>query len=60
MSSEEHYIENVENAIRSLRLETKEKEVAMKAVGFNLNKLKSVNEGMYLDLLEKYKQALKK
>jgi len=60
MSCEEHYIENIENAIRSLRFGTKEKSEAMKSVGFNMNKLKSVNNGMYADLLEKYKQALKK
>ena len=59
MSSEEQYIKNVENAIRSIRLGTKDKKSAMESVGFNLNKLKSVNSGMYLDLLEKYKQALK-
>ena len=59
MSCEEAYIKNIENAIRSLRLGTKEKSEAMKAVGFNLNRLKSVNSGMYDDLLEKYKQALK-
>lgn len=60
MSGEEQYIKNVENAIRTLRLGTKEKQVAMKSAGFNLNKLKQVNEGLYLDYLEKYKQALKK
>ena len=59
MSSEENYIANIENAIRSLRLGTKEKSEAMKAVGFNLNRLKSVNIGMYSDYLEKYKQVLK-
>lgn len=59
MSSEEHYIKNTENAIRTLRLGTKDKSEAMKVVGFNLNKLKLVNEGMYLDLLDKYKDSLK-
>lgn len=59
MSSEEHYIKNTENAIRTIRLGTKDKSEAMKVVGFNLNKLKLVNEGMYLDLLDKYKDSLK-
>ena len=58
MSSEEQYIKNTENAIRSLRLGTKDKKEAMQSVGFNLSKLKSVNEGMYQDLLQKYKVAL--
>lgn len=58
MSAEDHYIKNVENAIRALRFKTKEKSVAMQSVGFNLNKLKEVNGGMYLELLEKYKNAL--
>ena len=59
MSSEDHYIKNTENAIRSLRLGTKDKKEAMQSVGFNLNKLKQVNEGMYQDLLQEYKLVLK-
>lgn len=58
MSSEEAYIKNTENAIRTLRLGTKDKSEAMKAVGFNLNKLKSCNIGMYDELLGKYKIVL--
>ena len=58
MSSEDHYIKNTENAIRTLKLGTKEKSEVMKTIGFNLNKLKSVNEGMYQDLLQKYKMVL--
>lgn len=58
MSSEDHYIKNTENAIRTLKLGTKDKAEAMKTVGFNLNKLKLVNEGMYSELLQKYKVAL--
>ena len=58
MSSEDHYIKNTENAIRTLKLGTKEKSEVMKTVGFNLSKLKSVNEGMYEELLGKYKVAL--
>lgn len=59
MSSEDHYIKNTEDAIRTLRLGTKDRAEVMKRVGFNLNRLKLVNEGMYLDLLEKYKNVLK-
>lgn len=58
MSSEESYIRNTENAIRSIRMGTKDRAEAMRSVGFNLNKLKSVNPGMYDDLLVKYKQAI--
>ena len=58
MSSEDQYIKNTENAIRKLKFGTTEKSEVMKTVGFNLSKLKSVNEGMYQDLLQKYKVAL--
>lgn len=58
MSSEDQYIKNTENGIRTLRLGTKDKAEVMKPVGFNLNKLKTCNEGMYIDLLQKYKSAL--
>ena len=59
MSSEDQYIKNTENAIRTLRLGTKDRKEVMESVGFNLNKLKATNVGMYEDLLEKYKIALK-
>lgn len=59
MSSEDHYIKNTENAIRTLKLGTKDKAEAMRVAGFNLNRLKEVNNGMYVDLLDKYKNALK-
>lgn len=59
MSSEDHYIKNTEDAIRTLRLGTKDRAEVMKRVGFNLNRLKQSNVGMYEDLLEKYKVALK-
>lgn len=59
MSSEDHYIKNTEDAIRTLRLGTKDRAETMKRVGFNLSRLKAVNPGMYEDLLEKYKNALK-
>lgn len=58
MSSEEVYIQNTENAIRSIKMGTKDRAEAMRTVGFNLNKLKVVNSGMYDDLLSKYKKVL--
>lgn len=57
MSSEEQYIKNTDNEIRSLRLRTKDRSEAMRTAGFNLNRLKEVNEGLYIDLLEKYKKG---
>lgn len=59
MSSEDHYIRNTEDAIRTLRLGTKDREEAMRKVGFNLNRLRATNVGMYDELLDKYKEALK-
>lgn len=56
LSSEELYIKNVKNAIRAIKLGTKKPEDTN--VGFNLNKLKIVNEGLYLDLLNDYKAVL--
>lgn len=58
MSSEDAYIRNTENAIRSIRLGSRDKVEAMKSAGFNLNRLKEVNPGMYDDLLQKYKQVI--
>lgn len=56
MSSEDLYIKNINNAIRGIKLGTKKPEETN--IGFNLNKLKEVNEGMYLDLLNDYKAVL--
>lgn len=56
MSTEDTLIKNIENAIRSIRLGTKTP--AETNVGYNLNKLKEVNIGLYEDLLAKYKAAL--
>jgi hypothetical protein len=52
---EETLIKNIENGIRSIRLGTEPKEVK---VGYSLNKLKFVNEGMYEHYMEKYKEVL--
>ena len=57
LSSEDLYIKNVKNAIRAIKLGTKKPEDTN--VGFNLNKLKVVNEPMYDDLLNDYKATLK-
>jgi hypothetical protein len=56
MSSEEIYIKNIENGIRGLKMGTKTPSETN--VGINLNKLKLVNEGMYIDLLNRYKEAI--
>lgn len=57
MSAEELYIKNIENGIRALRFKTKTPNETN--VGYHLNRLKMVNEGMYDEYLEKYKKALK-
>ena len=57
MGADELYIKNIESGIRALRLRNKTASEAN--VGSNLNRLKILNEGMYLEYLEKYKKALK-
>jgi len=56
MSTEDLCIKNIEAGIRALRLRTKTPKETN--VGFNLNKLKEVNIGMYEEYLAKYKVAL--
>ena len=56
MSSEELYIKNIKNAIRGIKFGTKKPEDTN--VGFNLNKLKVANLGMYDELLAEYKKIL--
>ena len=56
MSSEDLYIKNIENAIRALRIGSKEPKDLN--VGHNFTKLKPLNEGMHDDLMGKYKTAL--
>lgn len=56
LSSEDLYIKNVRNAIRAIKMGTKKPEDTN--VGFNLNKLKTVNEPMYDELLNDYKAVL--
>jgi len=55
-SLEDTYIENIQNAIRAIRLGTKKPEDTN--AGFNLNRLKLINSGMHEDLMKKYKEAL--
>jgi hypothetical protein len=57
MSSEELYIKNVRNSIRAIKLGTKKPEDT--GIGFNLNKLKTVNVGMFEELMNDYKAVLK-
>jgi hypothetical protein len=53
---EDTYIENIENGMRAIRLGTKKPEDTN--IGFNLNKLKPLNPGMYDDLIKRYKEVL--
>ena len=55
-SLEDTYIENIENAIRAIRLGTKKPQDTN--AGFNLNRLKEVNPGMHEEIMNKYKAAL--
>jgi hypothetical protein len=56
MKSEDLHIKNIENGIRAIRMGTKEPKDAN--VGIHLNKLKPLNEGMYEELLQKYKNVV--
>lgn len=53
------YIENIENAIRGIRLNTKTPKDVGATVSDQVEKLKKVNEGMANDMLIKYSQAVK-
>ena len=56
---QEIYIENIENAIRGIRLNTKTPKDVGVTVSDQIEKLKKVNEGMAQDMLIKYSQAVK-
>jgi hypothetical protein len=56
-SCEEIYVAKVEAGIRSIRMGSKNPNEAQ--VGLWLNKLKTVNDGLYDDLFQKYKNVLK-
>ena len=53
---EELLISNIENGIRGIKLGTKTPETAR--VGFSLNRLKTINEGMYQEYMKKYVDVL--
>ena len=56
MGIEELSIIRIEGGIRAINAGTKSPQEA--AIGTLLNKLKTLNEGMYDDLIEKYKKAV--
>lgn len=57
MGTEEIAIRKIEGAIRSIRLGTKEPKDTN--IGYFLNRLQEVNEGMYEDYLVKYVKVMK-
>ena len=52
MSAEQTYIKNIENGIRAIRLGNKKPQDVN--INSQLEKLKTVNDGMYEDLNKKY------
>jgi hypothetical protein len=54
---EDNYIKNIENAIRGIRLNTKTPQDVGATVSSNMEKLKSLNEGMAEELMKKYKNV---
>ena len=56
MTAEEMYVKNIENGIRAIRMRTKAPKDTLAPV--SLNKLKQLNEGLYVDYIEKYKTAV--
>jgi hypothetical protein len=55
---EETYITNIESAIRGIRLGTKKPEDVASIVANNMSKLKLVNDGMAIDLMNNYKAVV--
>ncbi len=58
MTLEEQYIKNVESAIRGIKMGTKKPEDVGLTVASNMTKLKEANEGMWQDLMERYKKVV--
>lgn len=56
MKAEDTYIKHIENGIRAILSGSKTPKEAK--VGVSLNKLKQINEGLYMDYLEKYKKVV--
>lgn len=57
MGCEDIYIKQIENGIRSLKFGTKKANELKLTQHFE--RLKTLNEGMYDDLMERYKEASK-
>lgn len=55
---EELLIKKLESLILSLKLGTKKPSDIGQEVASAMNKLKSINEGMAIDLMERYKKAV--
>lgn len=56
MTIEETYVKQIEDGIRGIRLGKHPKDTNAPIA---LNKLKNINQGLYDDLLEKYKNVMK-
>jgi hypothetical protein len=59
LGCEELYIRNVENSIRGIRLGSKKPEDVAVTVSASFNKLKTVNIGMFEELMEKYDNVVR-
>ncbi len=57
MGTEDILIKNIKNGIRSIKLGNKSPQEAN--IGTFLNRLKDINEGMHLDLMNDYKATVK-
>lgn len=58
MSNEDLYINKIENAIRGIRLGTKEPKDVAAEVAKSFANLKTLNKGMADDLMAKYKNVV--
>lgn len=58
MSLEETLIKKIEAAIRGIKMKTKQPKDVASDVANSLARLKTVNEGMATDLIEKYKNVI--
>lgn len=57
MSTEEFFVNKIENGIRSIKRGTKLPKDSK--VAYSLNRLKNINDGLYIDLLNDYKNVVK-
>lgn len=58
MSTEDLLIKKIEGAIRGIRMGTKKPKDVASEVAHGFARLKTVNEGMASDLMEKYKNVV--